>query len=57
MTEQHGVYRSDEEGAAVRFERRYDATPEEVWAAVTEPESIRRRVGSASASIAFIASM
>jgi uncharacterized protein YndB with AHSA1/START domain len=42
MTEQLGVYRSDEEGAAVRFERTYDATPEEVWAAVTEPESIRR---------------
>ena len=41
MTEQLGVYRSEGEGA-IRFERSYDATPEEVWEAVTEPESIRR---------------
>ena len=27
---------------AVRFTRRYDATPDEVWAALTEPESIAR---------------
>ena len=42
MTQELGTFRSDDEGAAVRFERTYDATPEEVWAAVTEPESIRR---------------
>jgi uncharacterized protein YndB with AHSA1/START domain len=25
----------------VRFERRYDATPEQVWAALTQPEQLR----------------
>jgi uncharacterized protein YndB with AHSA1/START domain len=29
----------------VRFTRRYDATPAEVWAALTEPESIERWLG------------
>ena len=29
----------------VRFTRRYDATPSEVWAALTEPESIVRWLG------------
>ena len=29
----------------VRFRRRYDATPAEVWAALTEPESIARWLG------------
>jgi uncharacterized protein YndB with AHSA1/START domain len=29
----------------VRFTRRYDATPAEVWAALTEPESIARWLG------------
>jgi uncharacterized protein YndB with AHSA1/START domain len=28
-----------------RFTRRYDATPAEVWAALTEPESIARWLG------------
>lgn len=37
-----GALRADDAGLAVRFERRYDATPEEVWAAVTEPASIAR---------------
>lgn len=26
----------------MRFERRYEASPEEVWSALTEPDSIRR---------------
>ena len=30
----------------VRYTRRYDATPAEVWAALTEPESIARWLGS-----------
>jgi uncharacterized protein YndB with AHSA1/START domain len=42
MTEELGVYRSEGESVALRFQRAYDATPEEVWDAVTEPESIRR---------------
>jgi uncharacterized protein YndB with AHSA1/START domain len=29
----------------LRFTRRYDATPAEVWAALTEPESIARWLG------------
>ena len=29
----------------VRFTRRYDATPSEVWAALTEPESVARWLG------------
>jgi uncharacterized protein YndB with AHSA1/START domain len=29
----------------VRFTRRYDASPAEVWAALTEPESIARWLG------------
>lgn len=42
MTQELGTFRSNEEGAALRFERTYDATPEEVWAAFTDPDSIRR---------------
>ena len=29
-------------GTGLRSERTYDATPEELWSAVTEPDSIRR---------------
>ena len=42
MTQELGTFRADGSGAALRFERTYDATPQEVWAAVTEPDSIRR---------------
>jgi uncharacterized protein YndB with AHSA1/START domain len=34
--------------AAVRFERLYDATPEELWAALTEPEQLRGWLAHAS---------
>ncbi len=34
--------RADGDGAGLRYERRYDATPDEVWAAFTDPGSIRR---------------
>jgi uncharacterized protein YndB with AHSA1/START domain len=38
-----GAPRSDGDGRlALRYERHYEATPEEVWSAFTEPESIRR---------------
>jgi uncharacterized protein YndB with AHSA1/START domain len=42
MTEQLATLRADDEQVGLRFERHYDATPDEVWAALTEPESIRR---------------
>jgi uncharacterized protein YndB with AHSA1/START domain len=35
----------------VRFTRRYDATPAEVWAALTEPESIARWLGPTESSV------
>ena len=37
-----GVPRRDGDQLALRYERRYQATPDEVWAAVTDPESIKR---------------
>jgi uncharacterized protein YndB with AHSA1/START domain len=37
-----GVPRADGGRLALRYERRYDATPDEVWSAFTEPASIRR---------------
>lgn len=40
MTE--GTLRAEGERAGVRFERRYDAAPEEVWSALTEPERLTR---------------
>jgi uncharacterized protein YndB with AHSA1/START domain len=36
-----GLYRSDGERRSVRFEREYDASVEEVWAALTEPDRLR----------------
>jgi uncharacterized protein YndB with AHSA1/START domain len=42
MTEQLGTVRVDGDLMALRFERRYDASPDEVWAAMTEPDSISR---------------
>jgi uncharacterized protein YndB with AHSA1/START domain len=40
-TETLGTLRRDGELRGVRYERRYDATPEEVWAALTEPAQVR----------------
>jgi uncharacterized protein YndB with AHSA1/START domain len=37
-----GQVRAEGERAGLRYNRRYDAPPAEVWAALTEPESIRR---------------
>ncbi len=37
-----GALRPDADRLAVRFERRYPATPAEVWSAVTEPERVGR---------------
>lgn len=41
MQQQMGTIRRDGERRAVRFERRYDATIEDVWAALTEPDQLR----------------
>jgi uncharacterized protein YndB with AHSA1/START domain len=35
----------------VRFTRRYDATPAEVWAALTEPDSVARWLGPVPTSV------
>jgi uncharacterized protein YndB with AHSA1/START domain len=45
MTE--GVLRIDGERRGVRFERRYDASPAEVWSALTEPERLGRWLADA----------
>jgi uncharacterized protein YndB with AHSA1/START domain len=37
-----GVYRPEGERRSIRFEREYDAEVENVWAALTEPEQLRR---------------
>lgn len=42
MTEQLGTVRVEGDLMTLHFERRYEGTPEEVWAALTEPESIKR---------------
>jgi uncharacterized protein YndB with AHSA1/START domain len=43
MTEQgYGTLRADGDRFATRFERRYDGSPEEIWAAITEPDRLRR---------------
>jgi uncharacterized protein YndB with AHSA1/START domain len=41
MTEAMGALRRDDHTCAVRFERLYDYTPQELWRALTEPEQIR----------------
>jgi uncharacterized protein YndB with AHSA1/START domain len=35
----------------VRFTRRYDASPAEVWAALTDPESVARWLGPVPTSV------
>ena len=37
-----GRLRAEGDRCGVRFERRYDATPEELWSALTEPERLGR---------------
>ena len=42
MTETaYGALRADDERCAVRFERLYDYTPAELWAALTDPVQLR----------------
>lgn len=37
-----GQLRTEGDRCGVRFERRYDASPEELWSALTEPDRLRR---------------
>ena len=46
-TSTQGQLRVDDDRRAVRFERRYDATPTEVWSALTEPERLARWLADA----------
>lgn len=41
-----GTVRRDGEGGAVRFERMYATTPEDLWSAWTEPDRISRWLGA-----------
>jgi uncharacterized protein YndB with AHSA1/START domain len=40
MTSNYGEVGSGTEGRTVRFERRFDASPDELWATLTEPNRI-----------------
>ena len=46
-TAAQGQLRVDGDRRAVRFERRYEATPAEVWSALTEPERLARWLADA----------
>jgi uncharacterized protein YndB with AHSA1/START domain len=41
-----GVASRHGNGATIRFERRYEAVPEEVWAGLTQPASLGRWLGA-----------
>lgn len=43
-----GTLRADGDRCAVRFERLYDATPDELWAALTDPEELGDWLADAS---------
>jgi uncharacterized protein YndB with AHSA1/START domain len=47
MTANQGLLRIDGERRGIRFERRYDAAPAEVWSALTEPERLGRWLADA----------
>ena len=40
-TTDYGSIRAEDDRCAVRFERLYDATPDELWAALTDPQQLR----------------
>jgi uncharacterized protein YndB with AHSA1/START domain len=46
-----GVLRSEDERVAVRFERMLEATPEEVWEALTDPELLGRWLATAAVDL------
>ena len=41
-----GIASRHENGAMIRFERRYEALAEDVWAALTQPDSLGRWLGA-----------
>jgi uncharacterized protein YndB with AHSA1/START domain len=47
MTADEGRLRAEGERRGVRFERRYDATPADVWSALTDPERLARWLAAA----------
>jgi uncharacterized protein YndB with AHSA1/START domain len=47
MTAEQGQLRLEGERRGIRFERRYDAAPQEVWSALTEPERMARWLAEA----------
>jgi uncharacterized protein YndB with AHSA1/START domain len=47
MFDAMGTLAEDGDRRSVRFERRFDATPEEVWNALVEPERLRRWLAEA----------
>ena len=49
MTE--GRLRLEGDRRGVRFERRYDATPDEIWSALTEPERLARWLADAEVEL------
>lgn len=44
-TDLHGLLTRDVEGVRIDFSRRYPTTVDDLWAAVTEPERVRRWLG------------
>lgn len=42
----------DEDGVVLQFERRYDASPGDVWAALTDPDRLSRWFGTWSGEVA-----
>ena len=47
-TTEHGHLRPDGDRCAVRFERLYDFTAEELWSALTDPDQLPRWLGTTS---------
>lgn len=45
---EYGTLAPDRDRCRVRFERLYDATPEELWSALTDPEQVRGWLADAS---------
>jgi len=43
----HGELRNDDDRCAVRFQRLYDFTPEELWSALTDPQRLHRWLAEA----------
>ncbi len=48
MTDALGALRREDDRMSVRFERLYDATPAELWTALTDPKQIRGWLAEAS---------